>query len=51
MHSVPNSIVLLYSAQTFPLMICNFLKMKVKIKTPKEEGALKMHLSAKIAQT
>lgn len=50
MHPVPNS-MLLHSAQTFPFTICNFLKVKVKIKTPKEEGALKMHLSAKIAQT
>lgn len=39
------------NVQTFPFTICNFLKMKVKIKTSKEEGALKLHLSAKIAQT
>lgn len=43
--------MLLYSTWTFTFTICNFLKMKVKIKTPKEEGALKKHLSAKIAQT
>ena len=50
MYSVPNS-VLLYSTQTFPYRICNFLKMKVKIKPPKEEDALKLHLSAQIVQT
>lgn len=43
--------VLLHSTQTFPYRMCNLLKMKVKIKTPKEEDALKLHLSAKIAQT
>lgn len=43
--------MLLYSMWTFTFTICDFLKTKVKIKTPKEEGALKMHLSAKIAQT
>lgn len=43
--------MLLYSTQTFTFTICNFLKMKVKIKTRKEEDALKMHLSAKNAQT
>lgn len=50
MYPVPNS-MLLHSTETFPFTIFYFLKVKVKIKTPKEEGALKMHLSAKIAQT
>lgn len=50
MHSVPalqHASLICTNTSTQNLQ---FKKMKVKIKTSKEEGTLKMHLSAKIAQ-